>query len=343
MLLKHSLFSLILGFITNFLAAQPGRTIITKTDGPFLFRYEFNPAGVEVPLYKNSYAKRLSITELKTNTQLFQEIIFGNLVSETAQCRDSLQTSDYDFDGYPDIRICKNYPAAGHYYIVFDPVNKTFGKDSLLNSYQDIYFDHTKKQFTGTSIETGFGKTLIEAWMSHITETWQRQNGKLNLVERTQLFKQDQGTGVGPLHITKERKINGLLLNVDHEQYGPVEYEDYNFDGYTDYRKKNPADTSSYFYFLFDTSTQKFVYHELLSQLKSIFFDPSGKIFKGIIFTKTSELSSETRTYSWVNGRLEVVALLKMSTPSASSETVITEHYELIDGKLVLVNKTIIR
>ncbi len=342
MLVKHFPAIVILVCITNFLAAQPGRKIISKTDGPFLFRYEFNPAGVEIPLYKNSYAKRLSITELTTNRQLFERIIFGNLVSETAECRDSLQTGDYDFDGYPDIRICKDYPITGHYYFVFDPVNKTFGKDSLLNSYQVIYFDHTKKQFTGTSIETGFGKTLIEAWMSHITESWQRQNGKLNLVERTQLFKQDQGTGVGPLHITRERKINGLLLNVDHEQYGPVEYEDYNFDGYTDYRTKNPIDTSSYFYFLFDTSAQKFVYHELLSQLKSIVFDPSGKIFRGIIFTKTSELSSETRTYSWVNGRLVVVALLKMSTPSASSETVITEHYELMDGKLVLKDKTII-
>ncbi|MBL7747267.1 MAG: hypothetical protein JNM19_07580, partial [Chitinophagaceae bacterium] len=194
MLVKHFPAIVILVCITNFLAAQPGRKTISKTDGPFLFRYEFNPAGVEIPLYKNSYAKRLRITELTTNRQLFEWIIFGNLISETAECRDSLQTGDYDLDGYPDIRICKDYPTTGHYYFVFDPVNNTFRKDSLLNSYQEIYFDKQKKQFTGTSIETGFGKTLIEAWMSRTTESWQRQNGKLDLVERIQLFKQDQGT-----------------------------------------------------------------------------------------------------------------------------------------------------
>jgi hypothetical protein len=65
-------------------------------------------------------------------------------------CMDSLEVSDFNFDGYPDLRYC-NPPNYEHLYLIYEPEKDTFLYNNLLSTLNDVKINDTEKLITGTN------------------------------------------------------------------------------------------------------------------------------------------------------------------------------------------------
>jgi hypothetical protein len=65
------------------------------------------------------------------------------------QCMDSLEVSDFNFDGYADLRYC-NQPNFEHIYLIYHPEKDTFVYNNLLSTLDDVKINTAEKLITGT-------------------------------------------------------------------------------------------------------------------------------------------------------------------------------------------------
>ena len=81
-----------------------------------------------------------------------------------------------------------------------------------------------------------------------------------------------------------------------------IESDDYNFDGYLDYRlgtvKYNPRNE----YFLYDPALKKYTRDSLLSRFDQVDYLKREHLLWGIIKTRIDELTEQTDCYTYRNG-----------------------------------------
>jgi hypothetical protein len=113
---------------------------------PFIFVLDKNPENVHIDEAVGCYAARLSVYASWSNALLFDTLLQGIMNFES--CQNIFYARDFNFDGYPDFRICvdgeKNAP-----YFLYDYPTVSFRQDSLLSSFQHILFDESRKSATG--------------------------------------------------------------------------------------------------------------------------------------------------------------------------------------------------
>ncbi|MBX7241792.1 MAG: hypothetical protein K1X92_08590 [Bacteroidia bacterium] len=124
--------------------------ILTKRAKDFEFVLELNPV-TQIPAEKGAYAHRISVYFEPTGQLLFTAILTGNHLKEYNHCKDTLEIADYNFDGFPDMRLCDKIRAGKHLYFLFNPQEQTFEKENTLNELNGLSFDFEHKTVQGFS------------------------------------------------------------------------------------------------------------------------------------------------------------------------------------------------
>lgn len=120
---------------------------------PFQFTLERNYSEVQLPDIEGFYANKISVYNDKTKALIFSTITLSNYLKETPGCSDTLQISDFNFDGFPDFRIC-NYSVQGkHTYYIYHPLKQTFIIEKNLSVLINLSFDFQNKIANGYSVK----------------------------------------------------------------------------------------------------------------------------------------------------------------------------------------------
>lgn len=135
---------------------------------PFIFKLDKNAMSVKIPSEKGAYANRIEVLEAKNRKVVFSQIFYGNKLKSPFICFDSLQIADFNFDGYPDFRLC-NFGSKHTYYIYYKK-KKTFIEETRLSELFNVEFDYTKKLATGNknsvSYDLGMHTNTIKVSLS---------------------------------------------------------------------------------------------------------------------------------------------------------------------------------
>ncbi len=170
---------------------------------PFKFVLEKNCPGVELPAEKGYYANKISVYDLKTNQVLYTTVAVGNKLKETPGCSDSLQIADYNFDGFPDFRVCNNSVAGKHIYYMYHKKRNTFIIEKTLTELYGLTFDFEQKIAKGNTERKEFLSYPWESPYQYYMETLQFEGTALeNLTVTTTTY----GSGIAVT--TKAKYVN---------------------------------------------------------------------------------------------------------------------------------------
>lgn len=201
--------------------------IYTRTVGDFRFEVILNPAGVQVPAEKGSYARKISVYRNAESKAFFEHIAYGNRLKDPSSCHDSIEVADFDFDELPDFRICSKALQGTHLYFLNRPAHKTFVSDGLLGSLNQVTIDRSAHRITGfRSVSSQIekyelsGKNLeyvsIETEVPGSTSSYSNTNkyiykdGTLTLLPPKAFDTRVISKTVEPFRFTLELNPNGL-------------------------------------------------------------------------------------------------------------------------------------
>lgn len=114
---------------------------------PFIFKLDKNAIDVAIPSEKGAYAYQVEVLKAKNTNVIFSRTFHGNKLKSPFICSDSLQIADFNFDGYPDFRVCAL--GSNHIYYVYYKKNNTFIEEKRLSELINVVFDYNMKQVTG--------------------------------------------------------------------------------------------------------------------------------------------------------------------------------------------------
>ncbi len=114
---------------------------------PFIFKLDKNPIDVAIPSEKGAYAYQVEVLKAKNSNVIFSKTFHGNKLKSPFICSDSLQIADFNFDGYPDFRVCAL--GSNHNYYVYYKKKNTFIEEKRLSELVNVVFDYNKKLVTG--------------------------------------------------------------------------------------------------------------------------------------------------------------------------------------------------
>lgn len=186
-----------------------------KLVSPFKFVLEKNAKGVQIPVEEGYYANRISIYDLKSNQLIFTTVAVGNQLKETLGCADSLQIADYNFDGFPDFRICNNSVAGKHIYYIYHKKRNTFIIEKTLTELHGLTFDFEQKIAKGNTERKEFMGYPWDNPYQYYMETLQFEGTALeNLKVTTTTY--GSGTAVTAIakYINQKRMYEGDSLAI---------------------------------------------------------------------------------------------------------------------------------
>ena len=241
---------------------------------------------------------------------------------------------DYNFDGFVDYAIpVDSNPNIKKYYHL-NPATKTYQPDTLLNQYTSVSFDDTRKQFKGTIYYVEPRGSNVEAGSTSTTDCYEKQGDRF--VHLWQMIVTHEATrfGEGNVHYEQYVFIKNKTHNIS--RYNTIfECDDYNFDGFTDYRLRNNGRKDTYQYFIYDSIASKFKYDTLLSSMETVQYNwVSHSVLGQTHYSKNGV--SETKSYKFIDGNLTLYEIFRSIRVDNESEQVIQEYYELQNGKMVM-------
>lgn len=210
-----------------------GRSTRTILMNPFRFELERNYPDVELPAAKGYYANRISVYDLKNNQLIYNIIAVGNQLKETPGCADSLQTADYNFDGYPDFRVCNNSVPGKHTYYIFHEKRKTFSIEYTLSELNGLSFDFENKTAQGSTDRKEFASYPWDSPYQYYMETLQFKGiGLENLTVKTTVYGSSSYISAQCKYVNQKRIYEGdtigLMLqrkNLLIKEVGPFKFE----------------------------------------------------------------------------------------------------------------------
>ncbi len=156
---------------------------------PFKFVLERNCKGVELPAEKGYYANKISVYDLKDNQHIHSIVAVGNQIKENPGCSDSLQIADYNFDGFPDFRICNIGISNKHNYYIYHKKRNTFIIEKTLSELFGLTFDFEHKIAKGNTERKEFMGYPWESPYQYYMETLQFKGTALeNLIVTTTTY-----------------------------------------------------------------------------------------------------------------------------------------------------------
>jgi hypothetical protein len=120
-----------------------------------------------------------------------------------------------------------------------------------------------------------------------------------------------------------------------------IRFHDINFDGIVDLMIPQIISASPdipYYYWKFNKKTKQFDRDTTLEDVTSPNFDPDQKVITS--FWRSSADDHGVSTYSYIDGQLTLIEETESSQDPDNDKQQIFTHKKLVDGKLVLTEKT---
>jgi hypothetical protein len=212
----------------------------------------------------------------------------GNYLNEVPHWLDSLEIADYNFDGYPDIRMYNSHFNNGrHVYLLYNP------EPDVKQFYQDTYFSLlTETEFIPNE-KILKGKIFGE----NQTMYFFYKNDTLTLTT------QDNDLSKPPF-IEESIYKNGNRKSL-RSAYGKLEpevkkeYGDYNFDGHEDFRLQSKKSPYYWDVFIYNPKGESFEKDTLLSKFEIFSYNKNERKLDGYYRVKSDALTWETYYYQW--------------------------------------------
>lgn len=241
---------------------------------------------------------------------------------------------DYNFDGFVDYALpVDSNPNIKQYYLL-NPATKTYLPDTLLNQYTSVSFDDTRKQFKGTIYYVEPRGSNVEAGSTSTTDCYEKRGDRFVHLWQMIVIHEATRFSEGKVHYEQYIFIKNKTHNIS--RYNTIfECDDYNFDGYTDYRMRNNGRKDTYQYFIYDSIASKFKYDTLLSSMETVQYNwVNHSLIAQTHYRKDGV--SETKSYKFIDGKFTLYEIFRSIRVDNESEQVIQEYYELQNGKMVM-------
>jgi len=182
---------------------------------PFKFVLEKNCKEIELPATKGNYANRISIYQANSTKQIFSMVAVGNKLKQLSGCADSLQIADFNFDGYPDFRICNNSVSGKHTYYIYHKKRNTFNIEKTLTELNNLTFDFEHKIAKGNTDRKEFLGYPWESPYQYYMETLQFEGKALeDLTVSTTTYGSGTAVTAKAKYINQKRIYAGDSLAV---------------------------------------------------------------------------------------------------------------------------------
>lgn len=255
--------------------------------------------------------------------------IFDLRFSISTGVMDAMEIGRYNFDQIPDILIYnRSKPNQKKYFLSYTK------NENSITYYEDKFMSSiTHLTIDSTNhIITGLQVFGIDS----VFYTFQGINMDTLIIK-------EQYYSIERLGDTKTFSYDrNKIVNIDPPYKSPIRFEngkefaDFNFDGFEDYRIPSPIE-GQHLYYCWDSTASKFVKNETLSLMQGALFDWKNKIFLGDRYYDEDGVSISDH-YELRDGKIVVVARTKsFKTDNDQSEQRYHEIYQWQDGKLVLV------
>ncbi len=208
-------------------------SIQTYRVSPFKFILEKNAKGVIISSEKGAYAHKIEVFDIKSEKSIYSMIAYGNSYRETAGCSDSLQIADYNFDGYPDFRVCVNSGHAKHTYYIYHPKRNTFSIEKTFSELNGVTFNFEQKIAKGQTDRKEFSGYPWNAPYQYYMEILQFEGDKLeNLTVTTTVYGGSSYVSEKCKYINQKRIYEGDTIGLELQrknllikEVGPFRFE----------------------------------------------------------------------------------------------------------------------
>ncbi|HEY1046794.1 MAG TPA: hypothetical protein VGF79_10165 [Bacteroidia bacterium] len=295
---------------------------IDKTVGEFRFELTFNDYKFGLKDGDGKYAKSLRIYQKNETSPISDFKIYGDAEKEPDDLLDSLYIEDYNFDGYPDIRIYNSVDGNRYIFYLYNPEEGKFYYESRFSTLENIEFNSTNKTLSGIH-KTNNSQTK---WLLHLDTLF---SWELPLSQKT------------PMRFIYK---NGSLKSLPQLPYSNIiilkDTGDFNFDGYEDYKTRQPSISDKWDVFIYDSVQKIHVKDTFLSQLLYLYYDREKKTFGGTYkyYTDSSFLHYNSEHYEWINGKMTLIGYESCSHTTRFSERIDCAIFKLVDGVMIQVD-----
>lgn len=295
---------------------------IDKTVSDFRFELTFNDYKFGLKDGDGKYAKSLRIYRKNETTPISDFKIYGNAKKEPDDLLDSLYIEDYNFDGYPDIRIYNSIDGNRYVFYLYNPEEEKFYQESRFSTLEDIEFNARNKTLSGIH---NLNNTQTK-WLLHLDTLF---SWEMPLSQKT------------PMRFIYK---NGSLKSLPQLTYSNIitlkDTGDFNFDGYEDYKTRQPSISDKWDVFIYDSIQKTHVKDTFLSQLLYLYYDREKRLFGGTYkyFTDSSFLHFNSENFVWLNGKMTLVGYESCSHTTRFSERIDCAIFKLVDGVMIQVD-----
>lgn len=190
--------------------AETASTIKTYQAQRFKFVLEKNTPGIDIPPINGFYANKVTVFGSQSDQLIYSLVAVGNKVKEAEGCSDSLQIADYNFDGFPDFRICNNSVAGKHTYYIYHQKKNTFIIEKTLSELLVPEFNFKQKIAKGTSEKKEYLEYTSDIAKRYYTEQLQFEGDALeNLTITTSIYPSGTATTEKCKYINQKRIYEG--------------------------------------------------------------------------------------------------------------------------------------
>jgi hypothetical protein len=303
--------------------------LLIKSFGDYKAEIAYNPSTVALGSNNGNYVKRLRIYYILNNNLVHEQLIFGDSLKENPFQRDSIEFLNINFDTILDIRF-SHYNSTYTYILSHkdDENSMVFYKENILYKTQKYTRDAEKKLITYSEIDENFEITykLFGLYLDTLVRFIQSIQKPVYAQEYT--FINGFGGGLSQI---KNKNPNPT------EPIAKKEYNDYNMDGFIDYRVQELVSPhNNWNYYLWNIKSNNYLKDTLMSSLNS-YYDAETKIFQGSKHQKLGENANQYDTYEFRNKILVVVRRSVCIHDSNQSESSVCSIYEWQNGSLVLI------
>jgi hypothetical protein len=295
------------------------KNLLIKEVGPFKFEMEFNPEEYKTSGEKGAYVKVLNIFSRDRKVGRFE--MHGNYLKEVPHWLDSMEIADFNFDGYPDIRMYSSLLANGrHVYMLYNPDKEVqvFYQDPYFSLLMDAEFIPKQKIMKGKILEAN---QTIYFFLKNDTLTLTTQDKDLSkqpFIEES-IYKNGNRKTLRAAYSKLEPEIK-------------KEYGDYNFDGYEDFRQQSKKSPYYYDAFIYNTAKETFEKDTLLSKFEVFNYNKPEKTLDGSFRIRENETTWQTKYYQWSFMEKKIVLYQEKV---CFSKFPMSESYKCVISKLV--------
>lgn len=303
--------------------------LLIRSFGEYMAEIAYNPSTVELGSNNGNYVKRLRIYTIPNNDLVHEQLIYGDSLKENWFQRDSIEFLYVNFDDVLDIRF--SHRNGTFTYILShkdDEKRVVFYEENILYKTPKFTRDVEMQLITYSEIDKNFETTyrLFGFYLDTLVSFVQSIQKPVYAQEFTFL----NSFGGRPKPIKNKRPYPT-------EPIAKKEYNDYNMDGFTDYRVQELVlPDNNWNYYIWNIKSNDYIKDTLMSSLNS-YYDAETRKFQGSKHERVGDDTNQYDTYEFRDNKLVVVRRTVCVHDANQSESSNCAVYEWLNGRLVFI------